>query len=97
MKFIISLAILLFSSSVFAEIVSCKMILKNFIIANNTIDESIHDRLKTKFENMNSALNDSWPQTLDYDGNSVIVSANSANNDLISLVSNLKNTVDSTK
>ena len=69
----------------------------HFIIANNTIDESIHDRLKTKFEYMNSALNDSWPQTLDYDGNSVIVSANSANNDLISLVSNLKNTVDSTK
>ena len=30
MKFIISLAILLFASSVFAEIVSCKMILKNF-------------------------------------------------------------------
>lgn len=69
----------------------------HFIIANNTIDESIHDRLKTKFENMNSALNDSWPQTLDYDGNSVIVSDNSANNDLISLVTNLKNSVDSNK
>jgi len=69
----------------------------HFIIANNTIDESINDRLKTKFENMNSALNDSWPQTLDYDGNSVYVSDNSANNDLISLVTNLQNSVDSNK
>ena len=67
----------------------------HFIIAKNTIDESINDRLKTKFENMNSALNDSWPQTLDYDGNSVIVSDNSANNDLISLVTSLRNSVDS--
>ena len=66
----------------------------HFIIANNTIDETIHDRLEQKFRSMNEALNDDWPQTLDYDGNSVNISNNSAKNDLISLVTHLKNSVD---
>jgi hypothetical protein len=70
----------------------------HFIIANDTIDESINERLNKKFENMNSALNDPWPTTLDYDGNSVNsvnVSDDSAKNDLISLVTSLQNTVES--
>jgi SNF2 family DNA or RNA helicase len=66
----------------------------HFIIANNTIDEDIDDKLRIKFEKMNAALNDDWPLTLDYDGNSVKISSNSAKNDLISLVSNLKNSVE---
>ena len=47
---------------------------------------------------MNSALDDDWPNTLDYDGNSVNsvnVSDASAKNDLISLVTSLQNTVES--
>ena len=65
----------------------------HFLIANNTIDIDIDESLRTKFEKMNAALDDDWPLTLDYDGNSVKVSSSSANNDLTSLVTNLKNSV----
>lgn len=71
----------------------------HMIIANNTIDNSINDRLNDKFEKMNDALNDDWPTTLDYDGKSVKVSINisdeSAKNDLISLVNSMQDTVNS--
>jgi len=70
----------------------------HFIIANDTIDESINEQLNQKFEKMNSALNDPWPTALDYDQNSVNsvnVSDDSAKNDLISLVTSLQNTVES--
>ena len=74
------------------------MVYYHIIIANNTIDESIDERLSQKFENMNSALNDSWPSALDYDQNSantVDVNDHSAKNDLISLVTSLENTLES--
>ena len=47
---------------------------------------------------MNSALNDSWPSALDYDqngANTVDVADPSAKNDLISLVTSLENSVES--
>ena len=65
----------------------------HLMIANNTIDTSIDDRLNEKFANMNKALDDDWPQCLDYDGKTVKINEDSAKNDLQSLVTNLKNSV----
>ena len=62
----------------------------HFFIANNTIDEIIDDSLWQKYQNMNDALDDNWPNTLDYDGNRVIISKNQANNDFNSLYEHLK-------
>lgn len=62
----------------------------HFFIANNTIDTTIDERLWEKIENMNFALNDKWPQCLDYDGKPVIISKNQSQNDFNSLVKNLK-------
>ena len=42
---------------------------------------------------MNAALNDDWPQCLDYDGRPVKINDDTVNNDMNSLVSNLKNSV----
>ena len=39
---------------------------------------------------MNDALDDNWPNTLDYDGNRVIISKNQADNDFNSLYEHLK-------
>ena len=65
----------------------------HLMIANNTIDTSIDDRLNEKFANMNKALDDDWPQCLDYDGKTVKINEDSAKNDLQSLVTHLKNSV----
>ncbi len=62
----------------------------HIFIAKNTIDTVIDERLWEKFENMNFALNDEWPHSLDYDGKSVIISKNQSENDFKSLVNNLK-------
>jgi hypothetical protein len=62
----------------------------HFFIAKNTIDTVIDERLWEKFENMNFALNDEWPQSLDYDGKRVIISKNQSENDFKSLVNHLK-------
>ena len=62
----------------------------HFFIANNTIDTTIHDRLRTKLENMHEALDDDWPQILDFDGKPTIISQNQSQNDFNSLVDNLK-------
>ena len=62
----------------------------HFFIANNTIDTIIHDRLRTKLENMHEALDDDWPQILDFDGKPTIISQNQSQNDFNSLVDNLK-------
>jgi SNF2 family DNA or RNA helicase len=62
----------------------------HFFIANNTIDEIIDDSLWQKYQNMNDALDDNWPNTLDYDGNRVIISKNQADNDFNSLYEHLK-------
>ena len=62
----------------------------HFFIANNTIDEIIDDSLWQKYQNMNDALDDNWPNTLDYDGNRVIISENQADNDFNSLYEHLK-------
>ena len=54
------------------------------------IDEIIDDSLWQKYQNMNDALDDNWPNTLDYDGNRVIISENQADNDFNSLYEHLK-------
>lgn len=64
------------------------------MIGKDTIDTSIDERLNDKFERMNAALNDDWPQCLDYDGRPVKINDDSLSNDMNSLVSNLKNSVD---
>ena len=62
----------------------------HFFIANNTIDEIIDDSLWEKYQNMNDALDDNWPNTLDYNGNKVIITENQADNDFKSLHEHLK-------
>jgi len=65
----------------------------HLMIGKGTIDASIDERLTDKFERMNAALNDDWPQCLDYDGRPVKINDDTVNNDMNSLVSNLKNSV----
>ena len=69
----------------------------HLFIAKNTTDEDINDRLWEKFENMNVALNDDWPSSLDYDGKRVVVSKNQSQKDFNSFVNNLKKTINSNK
>ena len=60
------------------------------IIANKTIDEKIDERLWQKFTDMNHALNDPWPDVLDYDGSRKDIPKNEAQEDYTSLVDHLK-------
>ena len=62
----------------------------HFFISNDTIDEDIDKILWKKFENMNEALDDEWPLTLDYDGESTIISKNQSESDFNALVTHLQ-------
>ena len=55
-----------------------------------TIDEKIDERLWEKFTDMNNALNDPWPDVLDYDGSRKDIPKNEAQKDYTSLVDHLK-------
>ena len=65
------------------------------LIAKNTIDEQIHDTLGEKIKKMGKALDDSWIEQLDYDGNEKEINEKELGVDFQSLVKHLRGINDS--